>query len=494
MILVLRGFSAVYEMESLARMLFPGTARSDTLPEAGDWILAEMTPQADGIRLSAAICLNGTIIRREEVCSVSLTEKQRTFPLCRLLYEAACEATGESLRWGLLTGIRPIKLYHRLAEQGMSESEIALQMQKKYLLNDEMNALALSIRREEAAVNEKSLPLGFSLYLSIPFCPQRCSYCSFVSSSVERMRSLIPAYVDALCREIAVTGEIARSLGLQLQTVYFGGGTPTTLDAPQLTKLFERIHASFDCSELLEFTVEAGRPDTIDRDRLLALKNAGVGRISINPQTMNDRVLAAVGRRHTAAEIEQAFSLAREIGFDTINMDLIAGLADETPEEFLSSLERVLFLRPENVTVHTLTLKRASTLTEEGSAQEYYKKRAEVTRMVDGARARLTDEGYVPYYLYRQKNTIGALDNTGYTLPGHAGCYNVFIMDETHTILACGAGAVTKLRQPMGEKIERIYNLKYPGEYLDRFDEIIERKEGVRKFYENYLERQKLPH
>lgn len=488
MILLTRGFSAVYEIESLARMLFPQTVRAALDREVqGDFILAEMTPQPDEtVLLSVTLCLDGRYDKRTELCSAALSEKQRTFPLCRLLYEAALELTGRPLRWGLLTGIRPIKLYHALAAKGFSEEEITQQMQQRYLISDEMNALALSIQKKEAAINAKSLPRGFSLYISIPFCPQRCSYCSFVSASVERMRPLIPQYVEALCREISLTGEIARSLDLSLQTVYFGGGTPTTLSADELTKIFDTIEHSFDLSHLLEYTVEAGRPDTIDRARLLALKKAGVGRISVNPQTMNDEVLRAVGRTHTPADVIEAYRFAREIGFSCINMDFIAGLADETPKAFLSSLERAAALCPENITVHTLTLKRASTLTEEGSAERYYRKREDVTRMVDDARALLTGQGYAPYYLYRQKNTIGALDNTGYSLPGSEGCYNVFIMDETHTILACGAGAVTKLRQIGGEKIERIYNLKYPAEYLERFDEILRRKEGVRTFYENY--------
>jgi len=250
--------------------------------------------------------------------------------------------------------------------------------------------------------------------------------------------------------------------------------------------LFDTIEEEFDLGGILEYTVEAGRPDTIDRERLLALKNAGVGRISVNPQTMNDRVLSDVGRKHTSKDIVAAYELAREIGFDSINMDLIAGLSDETPEEFLSSLDQVIALDPENITVHTLTLKRASTLSEEGAQEQYYRRRSEVTRMVDGARRKLASAGYEAYYLYRQKNTIGALDNTGYAKPGKEGCYNVFIMDETHTILACGAGAVTKLKAPYSDEIERIYNYKFPKEYIERFDEMLRRKEGIVKFYEDH--------
>ncbi|MBR6736487.1 MAG: coproporphyrinogen dehydrogenase HemZ [Oscillospiraceae bacterium] len=488
MILITSGYKAVYEVESLARMLFPGTQRveGEEIPISGDYIFTSMQTKNGECRMSVCIRMGEKALSAEGFSDASLNEKQRVFDLCKLLYNTSCELLGENLRWGMLTGIRPIKLYHNLASKGLSDSEIAAEMQKKYLISDEMNELALGIRRSEAMINAKSIPMGFSLYISIPFCPQRCSYCSFVSASVEHMRPLIPQYVEFLCREIRKTAEIARRLGLSLQTVYFGGGTPTTLDANQLKMLFDTIEEEFDLGGILEYTVEAGRPDTIDRDRLLALKNAGVGRISVNPQTMNDRILSDVGRRHTSKDIVAAYKLAREIGFDSINMDLIAGLSDETPEEFLSSLDQVIALDPENITVHTLTLKRASTLSEEGAQEQYYRRRSEVTRMVDGARRKLASAGYEAYYLYRQKNTIGALDNTGYAKPGKEGCYNVFIMDETHTILACGAGAVTKLKAPYSDEIERIYNYKFPKEYIERFDEMLRRKEGVVKFYEDY--------
>lgn len=488
MVLITRGYTAVYEVESLTRMLFPGTKREDAgeIPQNGDYVLAEMSPDGESCKLFVSVHVGEKNKSGESFCNAELPEKQRVFLLNRLLYEISCELLGEKLRWGMLTGIRPIKLYHQLAAEGLSDAQMADAMREKYLIGDAMNSLALTVRRAEKRINSESLPLGFSLYISIPFCPQRCSYCSFVSASVEHMRHLIPRYVECLCEEIRETAKSARKLGLSLQTVYFGGGTPTTLSAEELKLLFDTIEEEFDLSGILEYTVEAGRPDTIDRDRLLALKNAGVGRISVNPQTMNDRILRSIGRNHSSSDIKEAFSLAREIGFDCINMDLIAGLSDETPEEFLSSLKRVIALSPENVTVHTLTLKRASTLSEQGAQEKYYLRRAEVTEMVDSAREELTLAGYAPYYLYRQKNTIGALDNTGYAKAGKEGFYNVFIMDETHTILACGAGAVTKLKAPYSGEIERIYNYKYPGEYIERFDEMLRRKEGILRFYEEH--------
>ncbi len=487
--LVTDGFTATYEIESLTRMLFPGARRvtREEVSPGEDGILARMIPQGDACRLEVTVAIDGRGAEAADTVPMSMTEKERTFPLCRLLYETACRLTGETLRWGLLTGIRPIKLFHRLAQEGLDDDQIAARMQSQYLLTEEMARLALEIRRAEARVNEKSLPNGFSLYISVPFCPQRCSYCSFVSSNVERMRPLIPGYVDHLCREIEETAAAAKEIGLCLQTVYVGGGTPTTLSAGQLSRVIGTVRRSFDCRGLLEFTVEAGRPDTIDRDRLCALRDGGVDRISVNPQTMNDRILQRVGRRHTSGDVVRAFELARKTGFSCINMDLIAGLEDESPEEFLSSLDRVIALGPENVTIHALTLKRGSTLVYEGDDRKLYRRRKEVARMVDEGRAVLKGAGWSPYYLYRQKNTVGALDNTGYAVEGTEGVYNVLIMDETQSILACGAGAVTKLREPGGETIERIFNFKYPAEYMERFDEMLRRKGRVKQFYEAFF-------
>ncbi len=481
MILYREGLSSGYEIEMLSRMFFPGltlAAEGEALPAAGeDWLRVSRTPQA----LSVSLCREGRLFsRREAPCS---DPQEEELSLARMLYRCAVESGCEPLRWGILTGVRPVKLFHRMTADGLDDAAQAALMRERYLLDDGMIALAQEIRRSEQRINEQSRPDGFSLYVSIPFCPQRCSYCSFVSQEVARLKGLIPAYVEQLCEEIEEFGALAKELGLTLQTVYFGGGTPTTLDAAQLSALFGAIERSFDLSHLLEYTVEAGRPDTIDRERLLACKAAGVTRVSVNPQTMNDEVLRSVGRNHTAAQVEEAFSLVRSVGFDSVNMDLIAGLPGEGVEGFAQSLERVLALGPDNVTVHALTLKRASTLAQE---RALYERRGQVAAMVDLARERIRQAGLRPYYLYRQKNTIGSLDNTGYAAPGKEGLYNVFIMDETHTIFAAGAGGVTKLRAPGQGPIERIYNYKFPAEYLQRYATLKERKERVKQFYETY--------
>ena len=296
---------------------------------------------------------------------------------------------------------------------------------------------------------------------------------------------MIPQYAELLCRELEITARIARSAGLRLETVYMGGGTPTTLSASELEMVLGTVRACFDLSNLREFTVEAGRPDTFTPEKLSVIKKSGADRISINPQTMNDAVLEAIGRRHTAKQTVEAFEMAREQGFDNINMDLIAGLPCDTFDGFKNKLERVLRLDPESVTVHSLAMKRASSLTTDGIMPTL--REGEVAdRMVEYARRTLTDNGIVPYYMYRQSKTVGNLENVGYAKAGRECLYNVYIMDETHTILACGASAVTKLREPGGPLISRIFNFKYPYEYIDRFDEQILRKEGILRFYEEH--------
>jgi oxygen-independent coproporphyrinogen-3 oxidase len=486
MLLICEGFSAHYELESLARMLFGPLSRGGgPPPESGDYILAQMRQKGGDTLLLVGLRLFGAQVELNETAPEGLPEKERLLRLAMLLYRCAVRLTGRAPRWGVLTGIRPVKLYRALLSQGMDDAQVTQAMRERYAVCPEMSALALDIAHTQQAILEKGHPRGFGLYVSIPFCPGRCSYCSFVSHSVEQMHHLMPQYVAQLCRELDEIAAMTRALDLKLQTVYFGGGTPTALSAGQLAQLFLQIGRSFDLSGVLEYTVEAGRPDTIDAQKLAVIRQGGAGRICINPQSMKDETLRAIGRRHTAREVEEAFSLARSMGFELINMDLIAGLPGESPEDFADSLARVLALSPENVTVHTLTLKRASDLAQGEQAPALRARADAAAGMVDAARRTLGAAGYRPYYLYRQKNSVGALDNTGYSMPGREGIYNVFIMEEIHTIMAAGAGAVTKLREPGTERIERIFNFKFPGEYLARYHELAARRERVRQFYEN---------
>ena len=323
----------------------------------------------------------------------------------------------------------------------------------------------------------------------MPFCPTRCAYCSFVSQSVEKTKKQIPQYHALLLEEIRATADCARQLGLRLRAVYVGGGTPTTFSAEQLRSMLETVRASFDLSACTEFTVEAGRPDTIDREKLTALLESGVTRISINPQTLQDNVLENIGRRHTAQQTVEAFRLAREVGFTNINMDLIVGLPGDTYESFCDTIEQVLALDPENVTVHALALKRSSRITQSGEINRAHADAALADRMMAYAEKRLTEHGLAPYYLYRQSRMAGNLENTGWAKPGFVCAYNIFTMDETETVLACGAGGVSKLKDPYSEDLTRIFNFKYSYEYISRYGEILKRKEGIGRQYEQFRKR-----
>lgn len=473
-----------YELEKLARLFLPFEKLTFTD------CLGEINSQEDYIKVQygktvvSEVKLEGKTVSE----SLNLTEGcdflTEEVTVARTLYNCFEKLTGYALPWGMLTGIRPAKLLGKLiATDGM---ENAIDYFKNTLLvSDKKTELCLECHHSERKIVEKSRPDSFSLYISVPFCPSRCNYCSFVSHSVEQAKKLIPQYVELLCQEITATAEIANKIGLKLQTIYIGGGTPTTLSAEQLTQVMDTVKSNFDLSNLIEYTVEAGRPDTVTREKLLAIKQGGATRISINPQTMNDEVLKNIGRRHTVAEMVEAFKMAREVGFDNINTDLIAGLSGDTYESFCNSVDEIIKLDPENVTVHTLSMKRASNLTKSRTVFEAEQGKL-ASDMVEYAYNRLSESGIVPYYMYRQSKTAGNLENVGYAKKGFEGLYNVYIMDETHTILACGASAVTKLREPNGPYIERIFNYKYPYEYIEHFDTIMERKKGISEFYKRF--------
>lgn len=477
-----------YELEKLIRIFLPfekieffDSVMSDTR------CAVVKREQRDGQTfLSAEVRLDGATESRESVLVPTDEgyEKDCERILAVLLYECFCTLTGYTPPWGILTGVRPAKLYSRLCDR-LGKSAAEEYFSRELRVDTEKISLCAEAVSGEKAITSLSRPDSFSLYVSVPFCPTRCNYCSFVSHSVEKSKKLIPRYVELVCEELRVTAEYAKKNGLRLETVYIGGGTPTTLSPEQLEAVMGTVRECFDISHLREFTVEAGRPDTVTRERLEVIKRLGATRISINPQTMQNNVLEAIGRRHTAEQTVEAFTLAREMGFDNINMDLIAGLNDDTPEGFADTLEKVIALDPESVTVHSLSMKRASTITADGRLPEVEAGQT-ASYMVALARERLVGQGIVPYYMYRQSKTVGNLENVGYAKKGYECLYNVYIMDETHTILACGASAVTKLRQPQGDYIERIFNFKYPYEYIDRFETILERKAGINEFYKKY--------
>lgn len=355
----------------------------------------------------------------------------------------------------------------------------------KLLVSQNKTELAAITMKAEQKLLSLSRKESYSLYVSIPFCPTRCSYCSFVSQTIERAHKMIPEYVARLCEELEKTAQIAHELNLRLESVYIGGGTPTTLTWEQMELLLRTIRRNFDFSCCREFTVEAGRPDTITPEKLKAMKRYGVDRISINPQTLNDGVLELIGRKHSARQTIDAFKLARKEGFHHINMDLIAGLPGDSLTSFQNTIQGICQLDPESVTIHTLAMKKSSKLTMEGK-KLYRDECLEAAQMLDYAGEVLLSRQYAPYYLYRQSKMVGNLENVGWAKPGFESFYNVYVMDETHTILACGAGAVTKLKQPQGDYLERVFNFKYPYEYLSRFQEMLERKNQVRQFYDQF--------
>lgn len=466
-----------FELENLTRLFFPNekiTVIRDFSEPQPPYIYTEVS---DKITISANI---GSF-NKSETAVKKLTDDDNELVSAQLLYKLLCDFTGLTQPWGILTGVRPVKLLRRLAEES-SEEQAVKKFEKDFFVSNEKIALSRETEHNERKILELSKPESFSLYVGIPFCPSRCSYCSFVMASIERAEKLIEPYTKLLCEEIKRTAEIANKLGLRLETVYFGGGTPTTLNAEQLDTVLRTVNKSFDMSTCREFTVEAGRPDTIDIAKLFALKENKVDRISINPQTVNDEVLKTIGRKHTAQQFFDAFELARKCGFDNINTDLIAGLPTDTPESFKNSLDSIVRLNAECITVHTLCMKRASRLTTEGVTLDLQQAR-DAREMLAYTQNILGQNEYIPYYMYRQSRMVGNLENVGWSKKGFESLYNVYVMDETHTILACGSGGVTKLKRNNPDYLERIFNFKYPYEYIDRFDELIQRKSGIMQFY-----------
>jgi oxygen-independent coproporphyrinogen-3 oxidase len=463
-----------YEMEKLSREFFP---------ESGIEV-AESTPDEKAV--ITEIDGNEVIVRfdgsekRKNIGGVA-DKNEIEKMMAQLLFKLLSEKTGIYPPWGILTGIRPSKVMRN------KENELGSEKAKEYFKNelfvsDEKTELAKKVTDNQKRIIDLSGKNSFSLYISIPFCPTRCSYCSFISHSFESAKKLIPEYVDKLVDEIKYTGDMANELGLKLETVYYGGGTPTTLTADELKRITNAVSESFDLGSLREYTVEAGRPDTVSEDKLDVLKESGVTRISINPQTFNDDILKIIGRCHTSEQTEKAFLLAREKGFDNINMDLIAGLPTDTAKGFEKSVDKTLSLSPENITVHTLAIKRSSSL---GLSQTDLSQAQEAEKMLTVAENKL-NENYFPYYMYRQSKSLSNLENVGWCKPGKEGLYNIYMMEETHSVLSCGAGAVTKLKAPDSEDIERIFNFKYPFEYIKDYGILISRKDRIKEFFNSY--------
>ena len=403
----------------------------------------------------------------------TLTRKEVKDRFKRLIYTALSEHSGRKLPWGTLTGIRPTKIPMAMLEEGASEEEIHVYMKDTYYCSDEKIQLSTEIAKWEMKLLE---PLdyqnGYSLYVGIPFCPSTCLYCSFTSYPLGKWEKRVDEYLDALLTELDYIAEEFKDK--VLNTVYIGGGTPTTLNAEQLDRLLTKIEEKFDFTHVKEFTVEAGRPDSVTREKLEAIKKHRVDRISVNPQTMKDETLKIIGRHHTVTQTIEAYQLAREVGFDNINMDLIIGLPGETKADVAHTLDELKKLAPDSITVHSLAIKRAARL---NLFKDTYEEMGleNSAEIMDLTYASCKEQGLLPYYLYRQKNMAGNFENVGYAKADKAGIYNILIMEEKQSIIAAGAGASTKMVYPDG-RIERIENVKDVGQYIERIEEMIQRK------------------
>ena len=415
-----------------------------------------------------------TLLEGQETYEQTEDRKIRKNKLKQVLYKLLSQLTGQTLPWGNLTGIRPTKIAMGLIESGMSNIQTAEYMRNTYFTSKEKTALAITIaNRERELLKDIDYEKGYSLYVGIPFCPSICLYCSFSSSPLQRWKDQVDAYLDALLKELDFISEAMKDR--TLDTIYIGGGTPTTLEPEQLERLLGHINARFPVYQVKEYTVEAGRPDSITREKLQAIRKFPVTRISVNPQTMNEGTLELIGRRHTVEDTRHAFALARECGFDNINMDIIVGLPGEQKEDVGHTLEEIKKLDPDSLTVHSLAVKRAARL---NMFKEQYEEMEFINNqeIMDMAMKYAYECQMGPYYLYRQKNMCGNLENIGYAKVDKAGIYNILIMEEKQSILAAGAGASTKFVFQNGERIERTENVKDVANYISRIDEMIERK------------------
>jgi len=459
-----------YDIYSLIKAFYPQ-----------EEILVDTNPKADQEKVSFSFVVTYAMEQITITWKIKDAETTRRCDVCyqdrkdtknrlkRLLYEILQEISGRELPWGTLTGIRPTKIPLRMLEEGTDETAIRTYMKDTYLISEEKETLCTEIAKKEhrllAPVDYEN---GYSLYIGIPFCPSTCLYCSFTSYPIGIWKKRVDAYLEALFKEIHFKDKV-------LDTIYIGGGTPTSLSADQLDRLLTKIEESLDLSDLLEFTVEAGRPDSITRDKLEALHRHGIGRISINPQTMNQKTLDLIGRHHTVEQVIDSFHLAREVGFATINMDLIVGLPGEHMEDVEHTMSVIKELDPDNLTVHSLAIKRSARLNLEWDKyQDLHMENSEKHMALAHRTAQAL--GMEPYYLYRQKNMTGNLENIGFAKEGKAGLYNILIMEEKQSIVALGAGAACKCVSDHGLTVTRCENVKDVGLYIERIDEMIERK------------------
>ncbi len=495
MILNISGNINRYYVQTLSMVFFPGaTFGNDEKEEDGVPVMTVDVSRDEGldsvtayvsIRLNDKLCEATETVRDDEEITIATHE---SIAVGRAVFAAGKALLGHTPPWGILTGVRPGKVAGGILASGKGVLKTKRVLRDEYFLTPQKAALAVSVASSEMKLSKKLDKNSCSLYISIPFCPSRCAYCSFVSYTTPRLLSMIDDYLDALLLDLDNTLSVINTLKMDVSTVYIGGGTPTILSAEQLLRIFNKLEEYINPAQLLEFTLEAGRPDTITVEKLSLAKEHGVTRISVNPQTLSDELLSEIGRHHTVEEFYRAYDIAKKSGIKDINVDLIAGLPGDDFENFSQTIDKIIELNPTNITVHTFSVKKASDALRKNSGV-YSITGGDAAKSVSYAQIKTKFAGYKPYYMYRQKNTVGNLENVGFTVDGHEGLYNVYMMEEVQTIFSVGAGAVTKLVRcdvPFVTKSEitRLFHPKYPYEYLRMTEEDrLKQNEEIFKFF-----------
>lgn len=478
--LICEGHEAAYELTNVMNLFLPYFTKEAILVTQFNGSLAQATlKDKETLKI-----LSEKDYLVEQIQDEVKDRKAIKEALKKAVYDVLSHFTGKEMPWGILTGIRPTKLVHEALRQGWDDQKIDRYLEENYKVSPNKRILMREVAKKEIAVLEKNQPEEVSVYIGIPFCPTRCVYCSFTAYSLEQKQKEVEPYLEALFKEISFVAEAKAKVSIR--SLYIGGGTPTSLNEEQLDRLLTHVEKSFDLSKVEEYTIEAGRPDTITAEKLRIMKAHGVGRISINPQSMKQKTLDIISRGHSVEEIKEVFKIARAMGHNQINMDMILGLPGETVEDVAYTLSELKKLDPENITVHTMAIKRASKLKEALSSGEetiHLTEGEKIQEMLNLCEKEMANMGLHPYYMYRQKNMLGNFENVGYAKPGTEGIYNIEIMEEAQSIIALGAGAITKIVYQNGACIDRIPNVKSLKDYIERIDEMIERKrEGFIKY------------
>ena len=477
--LYLKGHSDLYAVEQLQMQLFPDepTETVETPFEDGDGAVSALYRGKKWMTAVTDMTWHGKKARTVKRLDIRFAEdaRLRRRILQQSYFLAAVQVRGITPPWGALAGVRPTKISTQHIQNGGTEASADKLLKEVYFVTPRRRKLCIDCSRHTIEAANLLRPKDLSLYIGIPFCPTRCAYCSFVSQSIEKFGSYLEPYLEALLKEIAYTGKLLKQHGWKIRSLYMGGGTPTTLSTPQMKRLMDAINEHLDLSDCLEFTVEGGRPDTLDLEKLQVIRQGGADRMSINPQTMSDAVLSRIGRSHNTEQVYKAYEDAVKAGFEGINMDLIAGLPGDTAESFLESVNRVIALDPSNITVHTLALKKAAAMYQQ---RPDLPSGEEVAEMLERTEAALRQAGYEPYYLYRQKYMSGSFENVGWCKPGYTGLYNIYMMEELHTILSLGGGGMNKVNLGVNQ-LERFHNPKIPQDYIQRIDTILKQKDEI---------------